>query len=102
MAIEEEIYHGLCWRWRNFRKPTIAQVQGKVIAGGLMPAWVCDLIVAADDAEFSDPVVAFGLNGHESLCTPEASVAPVTIELRPSKRSSSMSATLSFRYWRMR
>jgi enoyl-CoA hydratase len=65
MAVEEEIYLGFCWRWRNFPKPTIAQVQGKVIAGGLMLVWVCDLIVASDDAQFSDPVVAFGLNGHE-------------------------------------
>ncbi len=70
MAIEEEIYLGLCWRWRNFPKPTIAAVQGKVIAGGLMLVWVCDLIVAADDAEFSDPVVAFGLNGHEYFVHP--------------------------------
>jgi len=70
MAVEEEIYLGLCWRWRNFPKPTIAEVQGKVIAGGLMLVWVCDLIVAADDAEFSDPVVAFGLNGHEYFVHP--------------------------------
>jgi enoyl-CoA hydratase len=70
MAIEEEIYLGMCWRWRNFPKPTIAQVQGKVIAGGLMLVWVCDFIVAADDAEFSDPVVAFGLNGHEFFVHP--------------------------------
>lgn len=65
MAREEEIYLGLCWRWRNLPKPTIAQVQGKVIAGGLMLVWPCDLIVASDDASFSDPVVAFGVNGHE-------------------------------------
>jgi enoyl-CoA hydratase len=36
-----------------------------VIAGGLMLVWPCDLIVAAEDATFSDPVVAFGVNGHE-------------------------------------
>lgn len=70
MAIEEEIYLGFCWRWRNFPKPTIAAVQGKVIAGGLMLVWVCDLIVAAEGAEFSDPVVAFGLNGHEYFVHP--------------------------------
>ncbi|HTO57185.1 MAG TPA: enoyl-CoA hydratase [Pseudomonadales bacterium] len=64
-AVEEEIYFGMCWRWRNIPKPTIAEVQGKVIAGGLMLVWVCDLIVAADDATFSDPVVAFGVNGVE-------------------------------------
>jgi enoyl-CoA hydratase len=65
MAGEEEIYLGLCWRWRNMPKPLIAQVQGRVIAGGLMLVWPCDLIIASDDALFSDPVVAFGVNGHE-------------------------------------
>jgi len=70
MAMEEELYLGLCWRWRNFPKPTIAQVHGKVIAGGLMLVWICDLVVAADDTEFSDPVVAFGVNGHEFFVHP--------------------------------
>jgi enoyl-CoA hydratase len=65
MAQELEIYLGFCWRWRNLPKPTIAQVQGKVIAGGLMLVWPFDLIVASEDAQFSDPVVAFGVNGHE-------------------------------------
>ena len=64
-AVEEEIYFGMCWRWRNIPKPTIAEVQGKVIAGGLMLVWVCDIIIASDDATFSDPVVAFGVNGVE-------------------------------------
>ena len=70
MAQEQEIYLGLCWRWRNLPKPTIAEVQGKVIAGGLMLVWVCDLIVAAENAEFSDPVVAFGVNGVEYFAHP--------------------------------
>lgn len=65
MSTEQEIYLGLCWRWRNLPKPTIAQVQGKVIAGGLMLVWPFDLVVASDDATFSDPVVAFGVNGNE-------------------------------------
>ena len=65
MAREQEIYLGLCWRWRNLGKPIIAQVQGKAIAGGLMLIWPFDLIVASDDAEFSDPVVAFGMPGVE-------------------------------------
>jgi enoyl-CoA hydratase len=62
---EEEIYLGFCWRWRNLPKPTIAQVQGKAIAGGLMLIWPFDILIASEDAEFSDPVVAFGSNGHE-------------------------------------
>lgn len=69
-ALEEEIYLGLCWRWRNLPKPTIAEVQGKVIAGGLMLVWVCDLIVAAEATTFSDPVVAFGVNGVEYFAHP--------------------------------
>ncbi|HMZ29517.1 MAG TPA: enoyl-CoA hydratase-related protein, partial [Thauera aminoaromatica] len=43
----------------------IAMVQGACIAGGLMLAWVCDLIVASDDAYFQDPVVRMGIPGVE-------------------------------------
>jgi enoyl-CoA hydratase/carnithine racemase len=46
-------------------KPSIAAVQGKCIAGGLMLCWPCDLIVAAENAEFSDPVVHMGIGGVE-------------------------------------
>jgi enoyl-CoA hydratase len=70
MAREAEMYVGLCWRWRNIPKPTIAQVQGKVIAGGLMLVWPMDLIVCSEEATFSDPVVAFGVNGHEYFTHP--------------------------------
>lgn len=65
MAREEEIYIGFCERWRNIPKPTIAAVQGKCIAGGLMLAWPCDLIIASDDAAFADPTVSFGVGGIE-------------------------------------
>lgn len=65
MSREEEIYRGFSERWRNIPKPTIAAVQGKCIAAGLMLAWPCDIIVAADDASFSDPTVSFGIPGHE-------------------------------------
>lgn len=70
MAREAEMYVGLCWRWRNIAKPTIAQVQGKVIAGGLMLVWPMDLIVCSEEATFADPVVAFGVNGHEYFTHP--------------------------------
>ena len=53
---EQEEYLGMCRRWRDIPKPTIAMVQGACIAGGLMLAWVCDLIVASEDAFFQDPV----------------------------------------------
>ena len=52
-------------RWRNIPKPSIAAVQGKCIAGGLMLCWPCDLIIAAENAEFSDPVVYMGIGGVE-------------------------------------
>jgi enoyl-CoA hydratase len=52
-------------RWRNVAKPSIAAVQGRCIAGGLMLCWPCDLIVAAEDALFSDPVVRMGIGGVE-------------------------------------
>jgi enoyl-CoA hydratase len=65
MAFEEEVYFEMCWRWRNLPKPLIAAAQGKTIAGGLMLLWVADVIIAADDAQFSDPVVGMGVNGVE-------------------------------------
>ncbi len=58
-------------RWRNLRKITIAQVQGNVLAAGLMLAWACDLIVAADDAEFTDVVgTRLGMCGVEYFAHP--------------------------------
>lgn len=70
MAREKEIYLGLSERWRNIPKPTIAQVQGKCIAGGLMLAWPCDLIVASDDAAFCDNTVGMGVGGVEYFAHP--------------------------------
>ncbi len=69
-AREQEIYLQMTRRWRNLAKPTIAEVQGKCIAGGLMLAWACDLIVASQDAEFCDPVVTFGVCGVEWFVHP--------------------------------
>ncbi|MBC7637793.1 MAG: enoyl-CoA hydratase/isomerase family protein, partial [Acetobacteraceae bacterium] len=65
MAREQEIYLQITRRWRNLAKPTIAAVQGRCIAGGLMLAWACDLIIASDDATFCDPVVTMGVCGVE-------------------------------------
>jgi enoyl-CoA hydratase len=62
---EQEVYLGMCRRWREIPKPTVAMVQGACIAGGLMLAWVCDLIVASEDAFFQDPVVRMGIPGVE-------------------------------------
>lgn len=65
MAREEELYTGLSERWRNIPKPTIAAVQGKCIAGGLMLVWPCDIIIASDDSVFSDMTVTIGVGGVE-------------------------------------
>jgi enoyl-CoA hydratase len=69
-AREMEVYLGMCRRWRELPKPTIAMVQGACIAGGLMLAWSCDLIIAADDAFFADPVVRMGIPGVEYFAHP--------------------------------
>lgn len=62
---EQEQYLGMCRRWRDIPKPTVAMVQGACIAGGLMLAWVCDLIIASEDAFFQDPVNRMGIPGVE-------------------------------------
>ncbi len=67
---EMEIYLGMCERWRNLSKPTLALVQGKCIAGGLMLAWACDLIIASDDASFRDPTIDMGVMGAEFFMHP--------------------------------
>lgn len=69
-ARESEVYLGMCRRWREIPKPVIAMVQGACIAGGLMLAWSCDFIVAADDAFFQDPVVRMGIPGVEYFAHP--------------------------------
>jgi enoyl-CoA hydratase/carnithine racemase len=62
---EAKKYMGYSWSWRNIPKPTIAAVQGKAIAGALNLIWPMDLIVAAEDAQLSDPVVLMAIGGVE-------------------------------------
>lgn len=69
-AAEKEAYLESARRIRNISKPTICAVQGKCIAGALIYAWVCDIIVAASNALFSDPVVTFGMPAVEWLGHP--------------------------------
>jgi enoyl-CoA hydratase len=67
---EVEQYLGMCRRWREVPKPTIAAVRGACIAGGLMLAWTCDLIVASETAFFADPVLRMGVPGVEWFAHP--------------------------------
>lgn len=67
---EQVMYVERCRKIHDFRKPTIAAVQGKCVAAGLMLACMCDLIVAADDAVFSNPVLRMSGAGVELLVEP--------------------------------
>ncbi len=68
---EWHYYYENTVRWRDLRKITIAQVQGNAISAGLMLIWACDLIVAADNAKFSDVVATrLGMPGVEYFAHP--------------------------------
>ncbi len=67
---EQVMYYDRCRRIYSFRKPTVAAVQGACVAGGLMLACMCDLIVAADDATFQNPVLRMTGAGVELLVEP--------------------------------
>lgn len=67
---EQVMYFDKLVRIRDFTKPTVAAVQGACSAAGLMLACMCDLIVAADDARFSNPVLRMSGVGVELLVEP--------------------------------
>ncbi|MGH9111251.1 MAG: enoyl-CoA hydratase [Acidimicrobiales bacterium] len=67
---EQAMYWDKLVRIRDFRKPTIAAVHGTCAAAGLMLVCMCDLIVAADDARFSNPVLRMSGVGVELLVEP--------------------------------
>ena len=67
---EQVMYFDKLVKIRDLRKPTIAAVQGTCSAAGLMLACMCDLIVAADDARFSNPVLRMSGVGVELLVEP--------------------------------
>jgi enoyl-CoA hydratase len=67
---EQVMYWDKLVRIRDFPKITIAAVQGTCSAAGLMLACMCDLIVAARDARFSNPVLRMSGVGVEILVEP--------------------------------
>jgi enoyl-CoA hydratase len=67
---EQTMYWDKLVKIRDFPKVTIAAVQGTCSAAGMMLACMCDLIVAADDARFSNPVLRMSGVGVELLVEP--------------------------------
>ncbi len=79
-AYESRRYYGYCLRIWDFPKPVVAQVQGACVAGGFMIANMCDLVVCADTAYFSDPV------GHTlAAAATEVLIHPWVMGLRKAK-----------------
>ena len=77
---EVEHYYQYCLNILDLPKPTIAQVQGACIAAGFMVSNMCDLMVAADNAFFSDPV------GHTlGAAAVEVLIHPYVLGLRKAK-----------------
>jgi enoyl-CoA hydratase len=64
---ERTMYFDKSMAIRDLTKPTIAMVQGKCVAGGLMVALACDLVVASADAVFQNPVLRMTGAGVETL-----------------------------------
>ena len=62
---ETELFMNRWLKIRNLNTPTVAQVQGFCIAGGLILAAMCDLIVASEDAHFQNPACLIGAVGAE-------------------------------------
>ena len=60
MKYMDRVWWGMHDHWRNIGKPTIAMVQGYYIMGSWMLAAACDLIVASEDAKFTDRLVRWG------------------------------------------
>src|SRR5256886_4700030 len=67
---ERKLYFEKCLAIRDLTNPTIAQVQGHCVAAGFMLAAMCDLIVAAEDAVFQNPVLRMTGAGVEVLAEP--------------------------------
>lgn len=70
MRFEQEFFVDKCLAIRNLTKPTIAQVHGYCIAAGYMLASMCDIIIASEDVQFSNPVLRMTPSAAELLVEP--------------------------------
>jgi len=59
--IEASRFAGLLYRMHTYPKPLVARVHGAAFAGGMGLVAACDLVVAAEEAEFCLPEVRIGL-----------------------------------------
>jgi enoyl-CoA hydratase/carnithine racemase len=64
-AIEQHEQRGLLRRWfeatEALDKPLVGRINGHALAGGFGVALSCDLLIAAEDAQFGTPEVRVGL-----------------------------------------
>ena len=61
MEAYKEDFIGSWDRLSRCRKPTIAAVSGYALGGGCEMAMMCDIIIAADTAEFGQPEITLGV-----------------------------------------
>lgn len=69
---EDGYYREVAMGMRNLSKPVVVQAQGACIAGGFMIAAMADILVASENAYFSDPNVLLGSAAVEVLFHPWA------------------------------
>lgn len=69
-------------------KPTIAVVQGYCLGGGCEVAMACDLVIAADDAQFGEPEILDGSGRHraDALHSRSEEDERTTFHRRPNRR----------------